>query len=405
MAVSGAGKSSVKHGVGASMNPKYVVLALVIAAAAFGATVWLGGSPSTEVQNTPPKEEKTLAPAPIITAQGPFPKAVVQGGMEFNFGAMAVYESRTHLFTVKNEGEVPLKMTLGKTTCKCTLSALKKGELGPGETSEIELEWHPIEAIPDFRQTAEIHTNDPDNSTIKLVVTGRVESRFVVEPHEEMNAGDIAENVPSHVNGVVRSAALDSFKINEVTTSKPQLQATVEPLPPEELEKSKSKSGYRVKATVSPDVPIGEFFESIDLHTDIDGGTKIRLKVRALRRGPIEILAPQVNWSNSEMRLRLGSFLSTEGKKANLMLFVSTQGETADFKILDIASDDEFIKTSFKEASGETDASRRMFLVSTEVPAGSPPLSHTRENPSTLTIKTNLANAPEMKITVEYVAQ
>src|SRR5215471_18780121 len=52
-------------------------------------------------------------------AKGPlFPKAVI-AETEINFGRMEVGEERAHEFVIRNEGEAPLLIRKGPTTCQC----------------------------------------------------------------------------------------------------------------------------------------------------------------------------------------------------------------------------------------------------------------------------------------------
>src|SRR5579872_2905137 len=58
---------------------------------------------------------------PPVSKTGPYPKAVIEE-TEFEFGRMEVGEERSHAFIIRNEGEAPLLLKKGKTTCKCTMS-------------------------------------------------------------------------------------------------------------------------------------------------------------------------------------------------------------------------------------------------------------------------------------------
>src|SRR5579859_1602904 len=59
--------------------------------------------------------------APPVATSGPQPKAVIDQ-TEFDFGRMEVGEERQHEFTISNEGQAPLVLKKGKTTCQCTIS-------------------------------------------------------------------------------------------------------------------------------------------------------------------------------------------------------------------------------------------------------------------------------------------
>ena len=51
------------------------------------------------------------------------PKAVVVNSEHHDFGSMDRNEHGTHAFVIRNDGDAPLTLVTGKTTCKCTVFA------------------------------------------------------------------------------------------------------------------------------------------------------------------------------------------------------------------------------------------------------------------------------------------
>ena len=71
------------------------------------------------------------------------PHVEVVGGVSYDFGNMKLGESMSHEFPFRNTGDGPLNLTMGTSTCKCTIGNLNKSVLQPGEETMIKLTWTP----------------------------------------------------------------------------------------------------------------------------------------------------------------------------------------------------------------------------------------------------------------------
>jgi len=85
-----------------------------------------------------------------------------------NFGRMERGREKSHKFVIRNIGDAPLTLTVGQTSCKCTLSEVESGAIPPGESTHVKIEWSAKADQGPFRQTATIHTNDPQQPDVEL---------------------------------------------------------------------------------------------------------------------------------------------------------------------------------------------------------------------------------------------
>ena len=93
----------------------------------------------------------------------------------YDFGMMKPGDEGEHIFRIENAGTDNLLLRLGATTCKCTLGDLERESLAPGESTDVKLSWTVKEGgEPEFQQSAQILTNDPDKVAISLEITGRI---------------------------------------------------------------------------------------------------------------------------------------------------------------------------------------------------------------------------------------
>ena len=80
---------------------------------------------------------------PVPSSTGPWPKAVTQE-TNYDFNRMRLGSKKDYEFTIKNEGDAPLKLKTGDPTCKCTKFKLSATEIAPGESETLLIEWHGI---------------------------------------------------------------------------------------------------------------------------------------------------------------------------------------------------------------------------------------------------------------------
>src|SRR5690606_26309796 len=90
----------------------------------------------------------------------------------------------SHTFTVTNAGTQPLHISVGATSCKCTVGQVEDKPVMPGESVPVTLAWTANSPPGPFRQTATLHTSDPRSSRVELSVEGQVTVAAGLEPHE-----------------------------------------------------------------------------------------------------------------------------------------------------------------------------------------------------------------------------
>src|SRR5258707_1379935 len=102
------------------MRVTYVLAAVLAMAVSVFVVFKLLGQARPPVEPNMIKVEKHDSPGLKISPTGPYPKAVVEAN--YDFGRMEVGEERSHVYTIRNEGEAVLKIVNVGTTCQCTVS-------------------------------------------------------------------------------------------------------------------------------------------------------------------------------------------------------------------------------------------------------------------------------------------
>lgn len=411
------------------------IIALVIALAG---TVWLGRGNGDVQPATPVKKQAdTSEDRPKISPTGPYPKAVVEKP-RYNFGSMAVGQTLSHHFILKNEGEAPLEVKKGATTCKCTLSEMKENLVAPGESVKIELTWTPKSPQEHFGQTATIWTNDPENQELKLQIEGTANNLIAFtgdhagSPHWSLPTMSTTD--PVSFSGKIHTKYLDDFKILDIESSKPGLTSKFKPLTAEELSEADAKSGYSIEVTANPDLfPLGGFNERLTVKTDIphdlsppgigekhdhpeihdhkhdhdhpepEGPRNFVIQVSGNHTGPIRIVPTfGVYWNPQTMILNLGEFSAKEGKSVILSMFV--EGTEQPLEIVDQEVAPDFLEFELKKDDTFESKTKQRYELKFAVPAKMSPVSFGRTNLAKVKLQTNHPNAKVIEFRVQFIS-
>ncbi|HUG91283.1 MAG TPA: DUF1573 domain-containing protein [Planctomycetaceae bacterium] len=332
---------------------------------------------------------------------GPCPRAVVDEPTH-HFGTIHVGERRSHVFVIRNDGDAALVLGEPDSTCKCTVGQLAGNTIPPGGSVEVTLEWKPVKIAGEFREGAEIPTNDPDRKLIYLVVEGRVEPLLVVSPTFHWDAGDFAGDEPQTVTGTIHATMIESFALVKAECTNPLFSARAVPLDDARRKKLAAKSGYAVEVTIDPRTPEGPVESLLRIETDVDGAREFEIRVTAERHGPVRFLPGRgVQWDGLNRAIDLGRFAAEEGRSATLSLFV-TDPPGEPFRVTNIEQTPEFLDVTLSENTNFHAPGRRRCELTLSVPAGSPQSVRLRENSARVRLSTNHPAAPTVTLYVEF---
>lgn len=259
---------------------------------------------------------------------GESPKVEFVNGRVHDLGAVDRFSRESHEFLIKNVGTAPLQVKVRRTTCKCTTSGIDKNRLMPGETGKIVVDWQGdlAEESTDFKQQAEVETNDPENPLISLVITG-----YIIEPIRVYPArivlGRVACNKGATAEFRVLAADTDEIEVLETEFENTQtanlFDLSFSPLPEEEVEKERGMScgllaRLRLKSGLSP----GPINQTIRMQVRAAKESDIYVHVRGQAVGDIMIASSKLFESRTNV-LDFGALQRTESAKAALQVFVT----------------------------------------------------------------------------------
>lgn len=346
----------------------------------------------------------------------------------YDFGTMEVGQTGKHTFKITSVGEEPLEIKQGETTCKCTIAGISAGGkkvgkdktlvLKKGESASIDLEWTPKSNQPMFQQTAVIHTSDPEQPQVRLMVTGQIKALITLQPSEFWTVGAIDGDKPvTFPNFSIGSAILEKFSIEPITCPDERIKAEAKPLSKDELTAAGFKSGYRITVTVLPKDAIGKFEENLTIKTDARDGLTFTPRVVGVRTGPVLIReqatsSGQKRWFAESMHVSLRRFPASEGNSVELLLYVAGLGDE-ELKITKVEKKCDLLKVALhkqvdKDAkSGKKTAvplagRRKIYRLVFSVPPGQEPSVRTGSQAVKVKLHTNHKRMKTISLTVSF---
>lgn len=381
-----------------------VLLTIFFSLCALGGIVWLGYVQPISVKEDERLKQQGSQPAPEIAVSGPQPKAVADETV-FMFGQSYVGVESSHVFILKNEGKVPLTLTKGESTCQCMISSLENNAILPGESAEITLKWNPKKSDFRFVHSAEIITNDPKSKIITFQIEGEVLESIMTIPNEVWSMPDIIDREPTKFFGYVFAPGMEDFQIEKIITSNPLLTAKYFKLSDTELKQVHLENGYRIDLELKQGVPLGQFSETLTIITNLKDVELLTVSVCTHRYGPITFLhIKNCGWKAGKRELDMGDFAASDGRISTLLLFVNNIGDK-ELKFRDIEVDPEYLKITFNPDDSYTGKGPKRYLLTVEIPPGSPRGIRRNESAAHVRLKTNHPDVPELTFHVRFNAR
>jgi hypothetical protein len=405
------------------MRPGSVVVSVLSLAFAAAGVIWLGRS-NVEVVEKPthkhaPKRDFDLGDLPSAAEKGPYPKAVM-AELEHNFGLMQRGDKGSHEYKFTNDGEAPLEIAVGNSTCQCTVGDLEGIQIvAPGESTMVKLSWHIKSPAAHFQHSADIHTNDPKNEIVTLTIKGVIGRDFVRNPPGEWSIGVFQREENAKTVGTVFSDTKD-FEVTAVDCSTKLLKVDFERVPPNKMgaliDSDRAEAALKAgtsplpkgawKITVSPagKLPMGEIRAEIMVHTTLPEKKTATIEVSGKKEGPIKVTPiPQkgMRYFSSRQMIDAGEFAAKDGFEFKMNLIV-TEGLGKPLKAT-WKCNPEWIEVSMKEIFFKEKAAR--YELTIRIPPNAPKLVRTTNNPATVELTTNCDYSEKLPIRISFVSR
>ena len=240
------------------------------------------------------------------------------------FGRMYQNQTGSHTFLLRNEGLSELKIVPGKPSCKCTVSKVSRKTIPPGETAQVTLTWKTGKSKGKYRKRAPIETNDPAQPTVQLKIEGTVTPAFAFRP-PTLFASGLANDTEKELEAKLFFYGKKKVELLGQELSRPELESHLsvhyEPIANEQITEAYATTGYTIRVTFLPGMPIGNFHEAAVFRTEPPMTQPVRLNVNGTVRKPVNIFGPQLD--RKTQTLNMGKVTAGSGKEVKLLMQVA----------------------------------------------------------------------------------
>jgi hypothetical protein len=382
------------------------ILGVILVAAVIGSAV---GAAIAYVEVRPgaaPPVRVTAGTGQKAEPAGKQPRVEVDQ-MIYEFGAMQRGTTKSHEFEFRNAGDAPLTLTVGGTSCKCTIGNVSNEAIQPGKSVKVKLEWSALVNPGPFRQTASILTNDPRQSRIELSVEGEVTEATGIYP-PDFTFDKVAAGEAKSADVYLMAMAQDDLNVSHPELSNTETRqffdVVVEPVDRKSLPNPAAKAGVRVRVTTKPGLRMGRFDQWLAVSTNIPDAEKIKIPIVGRVVGNISVYGRM--WNEDQGVLRLGRVKSAEGVKAPLTVVI--RGDKAEGTELTVATiDPPELKAKLGEPKKVKDGLVHVPL-EIEIPAGTPPMARLdidQHDEARVVLKTNQPDIPEVVLGIRFAVE
>lgn len=325
----------------------------------------------------------------------------------YDFGRIESNSVVRHEFTVKNVGQALLRITIGDSSCRCTVLNLDSADIPPGESRPVAVEFNGKDYFGPVTQRATILTNDPKRPQVTFTVKADVVKSIRVVPSEiifsrvvkmQPAVGEakiyVFRDQPVRVTGIEFAHKDDSAQF---------IDLDIQPLSPEELKvEPGAKAGYRVTVRLKPGLPLGPIQQKIRVLTDQKDMPELEIALAGRVESDVNIVG--AGWDAARGILHLGRINQSTGAERRVMLRLTPLvGESLKVEVERTVPD--FLQVMIEEPR-EVEASLSLFVpITVRVPPGVGPANYFGLDEAQLgkvILKTNHPDAPEVKILVRF---
>jgi hypothetical protein len=159
-----------------------ILRAIAFSTAAAASLAFAEPPPSPAPSPSPVPLEKPPVPAPAPPqAAGPRPRIAFDREVH-DFGVVKQEQDLATEFTIRNDGDVTLKIGDVRSDCGCSTAVAKSKEIAPGEKTTLEVTFRTFTMSGPVSKRVKVASNDPERPEVELRVKVDIAGGIVLDP-------------------------------------------------------------------------------------------------------------------------------------------------------------------------------------------------------------------------------
>lgn len=233
----------------------------------------------------------------------------------WDFGEKWYGEEASGDITIKNVGDMPLKIIQVRSSCGCTVAKPPVGTtwngltMQPGEAHTLTLSYNTKKVRDKVSQNVTISTNDPLNPNVIIQVKGGIKQLFAMTPADRVTFTNLERDTDQSRELMLTSNVDEpvNVKVKQITTGKPvpDSQAGLDNIPDPEtppfevtLEPVEAGKKYKLIVKTAPPLNLGSNIATIELETDNERFPTLTIPVTAyvpprVQTSPMRLYVPR----------------------------------------------------------------------------------------------------------------
>jgi hypothetical protein len=197
----------------------------------------------------------------ISPSEAQSPVAAMFEVLSYDFGTMPRGSKRVHAFAVTNTSREPLRILYIRIPCNCVTAHATKKELGPGESTTVIVELDTRRFSGPMTKYAYVLFDQPRDE-VQLVVRAFSHDGLFCEP-ESLAFGRVKKG-----GSLEKSISISISDARVGGALKPISQSAFVHATVETLAKSAGNASFRLTAKLEPNLPVGDWYTTIELRSE-----------------------------------------------------------------------------------------------------------------------------------------
>ena len=346
--------------------------------------------PEASAQSVEPAESTELHPVAVVDET------------EAYLGILEANDKIEKRFAIRNEGDGPLILKRGGTSCTCTMSALPEDPILPGQGAIVVVSTKSEDKTGSFDHTATVLTNDPNNRRVVFRIYGKFQQILAFDPPNlsvssmrDKDGGKITE-----VETIGYSEVFRNFELASVSSTLDGLSWEIEPASELDLQRLEARCGYRLKLKIPSSADKDDFLEKLTIEARSDDQPPITKEASCtIYRNVL----PRADIAGKNLGfgriLNIGSLRPWQGATERLTLTVRDDHRKLEVK--SIEKDPGFLEVEVVPMVPENPESG-LYWVNVTVPKDAPTSNHVGSRKGEIRIVTDHPALPVMSFFVQF---